>query len=266
MKRLLLFALAIVAAHAQNVQPRQIKLTSNHIIVGSSSQGADVAMSGDVTITSSGATTVIKVNGASVPASAAVLGSNSSSQAIAAPLTSAHLYVGNGSNLPVDVAASGDLTLANTGAFTIGNNVVNSAKSAVVNTRRTACIVIGANNAAAAIVDADLGPQSRQFFVNAASTVVEIEVAADAGTPNIIIGKSHAGSISNLTSSALATASSGGIACSNTGGTTGIDGATTCSSTLQNTSVAAGDWITLVSGTAGGTAKEMTACVTMTVN
>lgn len=34
-------------------------------------------------------------------------------------LTSAHLLVGNGSNIATDVAASGDLTLANTGAFTL---------------------------------------------------------------------------------------------------------------------------------------------------
>lgn len=34
-------------------------------------------------------------------------------------LTSAHIWVGNVSNLAVDVAVSGDLTLANTGAFTV---------------------------------------------------------------------------------------------------------------------------------------------------
>lgn len=36
-------------------------------------------------------------------------------------LTSAHLLVGNGSNVATDVAVSGDLTLANTGAFTVGS-------------------------------------------------------------------------------------------------------------------------------------------------
>lgn len=45
-------------------------------------------------------------------------------------LTSAHLLVGNGSNVATDVAASGDLTLANTGAFTIGNNKITLAKMA----------------------------------------------------------------------------------------------------------------------------------------
>src|ERR1044071_9025501 len=43
-------------------------------------------------------------------------------------LASGHLFVGNGSNIATDVAASGDLTLANTGAFTIANNAVTTAK------------------------------------------------------------------------------------------------------------------------------------------
>jgi hypothetical protein len=158
------------------------------------------------------------------------------------------------------------VTTTATWAPSVGANAVTSAKMAVVNTRRTSCMAIGANNAAAALANADLGPFSRYFFFPAASTVVEIEVAADDGTPNIIVGRSRAGSIVNLTSGALATAASGGIACSNTGGTTGLDGATTCSSTLQNTAINAGDWLTLVSGTAGGTAKEMTVCVTSVVN
>jgi hypothetical protein len=171
---------------------------------------------------------------------------------------------------------SGDATIANGGAVTIANNAittakingaaVTSAKQSVEPTRRTLCLLFGANNGSA-LVDADLGPQSRQYFVPWAGTLVEEEVAADAGTPNVILGRSRAGSIVNTTSSALATASSGGIACSSTGGGTGLDGATSCSSTLQNTSWNVGDWITAVSGTAGGTAKQMTACLTfITVN
>lgn len=54
-----------------------------------------------------------------VPASATVLASNANNQIIAAPLTSAHIFVGNGSNLPADVALSGDATLSNTGALTL---------------------------------------------------------------------------------------------------------------------------------------------------
>jgi hypothetical protein len=116
-----------------------------------------------------------------------------------------------------------------------------------------------------AITNAQLGPQSRMVIVPRAGTVTEIDVTGDAGTPNVIIAKNHAGSITNLLSSALATASSGGIACSKTSGVTGLDGVTTCSATLQNTSLAAGDYLELVSGTAGGTAKLMVVHVVYSV-
>lgn len=48
----------------------------------------------------------------------------------ALPLTSAHIYVGNASNVAADVAMSGDATMANTGALTIANNAVTLAKLA----------------------------------------------------------------------------------------------------------------------------------------
>lgn len=43
-------------------------------------------------------------------------------------LTSGHLFVGNASNVATDVALSGDATLANTGAMTIANNAITTAK------------------------------------------------------------------------------------------------------------------------------------------
>ncbi len=144
----------------------------------------------------------------------------------------------------------------------IANNAVTSAQLSVESTRRTTCIPFGGNDAASVLADSQLGPQSRQYFIPYDGTLVEMEVGGDAGTPNIILGRSRAGSIVNVTSAALATASAGGIACSNVGGTLGIDGATTCSATLQNTAWLKGDWIVAVSGTAGGVAKEMTACLT----
>lgn len=144
-------------------------------------------------------------------------------------------------------------------------NAVDSAKMAVVNTRRVCDIAVG-DTTGSALTDAQLGPQSRVCFIPAAATIVEMDVNADGGTPNVIVGKNHAGSISNIVSAALATASAGGIACSNTGGTTGINGATPCSSTLQNTSIAAGDYLELVSGTAGGVAKFFVAHIVYTID
>jgi hypothetical protein len=150
-------------------------------------------------------------------------------------------------------------------AADMGSNTVTGTQLAVVQTRRVCAMIVGADNATAALADADLGPQGRQCFIPAPATVVEVNVAADAGTPNIIPRKNSAGSGSNLVSSALATAAAGGIACSNTGGTTGLNGVTTCSATLQNTSLAAGDYLELISGTAGGTAKRMSVFVIYTI-
>lgn len=50
-------------------------------------------------------------------------------------LTSAHLFVGNGSNIPTDVALSGDATMANTGAITVTKtNGSSFGTAALVNT------------------------------------------------------------------------------------------------------------------------------------
>lgn len=162
-------------------------------------------------------------------------------------------------------AGDSTITVSNNSS-TGGVNIVAS-PSNVVGTniiKRNCTIVVGADNGVT-LVNADLGPQGKQCFIAAAATVNEITVAADAGTPNVIVRRITAGgSTANLTSSALATAAAGGVACSNTGGTTGIDGATTCSATLQNTSLSAGVWLELISGTAGGTAKRMSISITYT--
>lgn len=51
-------------------------------------------------------------------------GNTAPSPVSSATLTSAHIYVGNGSNKPTDVAMSGDATLANTGALTLASTAV----------------------------------------------------------------------------------------------------------------------------------------------
>lgn len=160
----------------------------------------------------------------------------------------------------------GSNTLTAIPGASLNNASVTSTQMAVVNTRRLCDIVIGDTSSSSALTNAQLGPQKRFCFIPYAATIVEIDISSDGGTPNIIIGRNRAGTIVNLLSSALATAAAGAIACSNTGGTTGIDGATTCSATLQNTSFNAGDYIDLVSGTAGGTAKYFAAHIVYTVN
>jgi hypothetical protein len=144
-------------------------------------------------------------------------------------------------------------------------NGVNSSRLAAVNTRHVCSMIVGADNGPV-LVNTDLGPKGRQCYVPYAATVVEIMVAGNAGVSSVIAGGNHQGTISSLTSLPLATAAGGGLACANTSGTLSLDGAMTCSNTLQNTPIAAGDWIELVSGSAGGVAKRLSVAVTYTVN
>jgi hypothetical protein len=124
-----------------------------------------------------------------------------------------------------------------------------------IRTTRICSLTVGTDDGAV-LTNTNLGPQGRLCPVPENGTIIEIVVAGNAGTPNVIVGRNRAGSIVNLTSAALATAAVGAIACSNANGVAGRDG-TTCTNTLQNTAVQSGDWLELVSGTAGGTAARM---------
>lgn len=151
-----------------------------------------------------------------------------------------------------------------TGTGTTGAAGATGATGPASTAGASACIAVGSNDAAAVIADSNLGPQYFQYQIDSAQTLVQITVAADGGTPNVIVGRNRNGTRVNLTSSALATAASGGIACSKTTAVVGVNPSITCSATLQNTALAAGDWIELVSGTAGGVAKGMGICFTAT--
>ena len=120
-------------------------LTDTYILVGNGSNVATaVAMSGDVTIANTGATSIASgvIVNADVNASAAIAYSKLSltgsilnadinaSAAIAysklAALTDTYILVGNGSNVATAVAMSGDATIANTGAVTVTDLTISS--------------------------------------------------------------------------------------------------------------------------------------------
>ncbi len=141
-------------------------------------------------------------------------------------------------------------------------NSSNSRKPLAISLK-TCAIIIGAENGST-LGTADIGPQKRQCFITAASTIVEVNVSADAGTATVQVGKNSAGTVTNLLSAALATAASGGIACSKTTSVTGIDGATSCTNTLTTTAVAVGDYLETVSSTTASTAKRMSIFIVYT--
>lgn len=129
--------------------------------------------------------------------------------------------------------------------------------------------VFGADNAASALVDADIGPQADLCQVPDAATLIEVGIKADAGTPSVIAQRfrPNGGTTVDLTSSALASAAAGAFACSKVSGvpsgsgTTSVNGTTTCSTTLQNTSLSKGDIIRTKTGATASTAKRVTITV-----
>lgn len=133
-----------------------------------------------------------------------------------------------------------------------------SGSTITMNGGRQACDINIGDASGSVLTDLQLGPQVGMCYVPYGSTILELDVRADGGTPQVIVGRSRAGSVSNIVSSALATASSGAIACSKLTATLALNGVTTCSATLQNTTLQTGDFLELVSGTAGGVAKLMT--------
>ena len=133
---------------------------------------------------------------------------------------------------------------------------------------RVCMIVIGADNGGA-LANADISPQGQQCYVSTASTIVEINVRADAGTPNVLLQRRRgAATVADLSSAVLATGAAGAAACAmSSTSQTCLDGTTSSGTvTLSNTALNAGDWIETKSATAGGTAKRLSIAVVYRVN
>lgn len=199
------------------------------------------------TVTCSGCTTI---TGSSFPSGAFAYGTWTSSSGT---------WVTNG--LTYLVAPLTAVPVLQAGTCIVPNGWQASLDPTCAELRKVCQIVIGADNGPA-LVNADLGPQGFQCYVPFAATVLEVMVSANAATPSAVPARNHQGTISDLVSAALATAASGGRACSNIGGTVSLDGVTTCSATLQNTSLSQGDEIDLdAGGVAGGTAARMSVAI-----
>jgi len=99
-------------------------------------------LTGDVTGIST-ANVVGKINGGAFPASATVVGSNSSSQPIAATLANTDIWIGTAGNLPAPFPVTGDSSMTAGGVMTNtkinGTSIpVNSAADQIINTSASA--------------------------------------------------------------------------------------------------------------------------------
>lgn len=104
-------------------------LTSGHIFVGNSSNvAADVAMSGDISITNAGVTAIVAgvIVNADINASAAIAYSKF------ATLATGSILAGN-AGVPTATVLSGDATIGATGILTIANNAITTAKILAAN-------------------------------------------------------------------------------------------------------------------------------------
>ena len=141
--------------------------------------------------------------------------------------------------------------------------------------KRSCDISVGDASSSSAVTNGQLGPQKHTCKIPAAATLLEVDVESDAGSPSVVVGRRRctawtsgtcsSEAVVNLVSSSVAV-NSGYMGCANSTGTAGLDGSTSCAATLQNAALSAGDWIELVSGAAGGTAKLVTVHVVYGVN
>lgn len=161
---------------------------------------------------------------------------------------------------------SGDVTTSGALVTTIAANAVTSAKMAVVNTQRTCMIEVG--DGTNTVVTSDYSPFIQgSCTVEQASTIVEVNLQADAGTPSVLLERRRgAATLADLLSGALA-ANGTTVTCARSGtSATCYDGTTSSGSiTTSNTSLNAGDRIEVKSGTAS-TEKRLRITITYTVN
>lgn len=114
-----------ISASAAIAHTKLANITAGSVLMGNASNAPTAtALSGDVTVNSSGVTAIgsgVIVN-ADVNASAAIAHSK------LANITAGQVLLGNASNVPTATALSGDVTVNSSGVTTIGNLAVTTAK------------------------------------------------------------------------------------------------------------------------------------------
>lgn len=116
---------ASVASDAAIAFSKLAPLTSGNVLVGNSSNvPTSVAVTGDVTISNTGVTSIASgvVVNADINASAAIAHSKLAS------MSSGNILVGSSGNVPTSVAVTGDVTISNAGLTTIANDAVTFGK------------------------------------------------------------------------------------------------------------------------------------------
>lgn len=169
-------------------------------------------------------------------------------------LTSAHLLVGNGSNVATDVAASGDLTLANTGVFTfntVNGNVgsfgtVSSVGSFTVNAKG---LVTAASNTAIQITESQVTNLVSDLAAKQSTTLTNAHILVGNGS-NVATDVAMSGDVNIANTGATSL-----VATSNATITT-LSALTTASSLATVGTITSGTWsATTIAINKGGTGQ-----------
>jgi hypothetical protein len=184
--------------------------TSGQVLVGNASNVVTpVAMSGDVTISNTGATSVANsavigkvLTGYTVTAGK-ISASDSLLQAVqktgsSLNATSGQVILGNASNVATPTSVTGDVTLSDTGVSTISSNVVTNAKSA-----QMAAYTLKGNNTASTANASDLTVAQVTSLISsttpAASTIPQADANKNLTVNNLIIGSTSTATAAGTT-------------------------------------------------------------------
>jgi hypothetical protein len=262
-------------------------LTNGNVFIGNSSNVATpVAVTGDVTITNAGVTTIgtgkvdntkldkinIPLSGFGAASANVALGGNKlsgvadptlaqdaatknyvdSATAAITNLTNGNVFIGNSSNVATPVAVTGDVTITNAGVTTIGTGKVDNTKLDKTNIPLSG---FGAASANVALGGNKLSGVADPTLAQDAATKSYVDAATGAIT-TLADGKIYIGSASNV---AAEVSMNGDVSISNTGATTIVPNAITSTkiadsnvtnAKLQNSSITINGNTVALGGTA----------------
>ena len=151
--------------------------TEGQILVGDGTDIASVAVSGDVTLAKTGAVTiaddaVTTAKLANIAQGSILVGGASDAPTVYDAKTEGQILVGDGTDI-ASVAVSGDVTLANTGAVTIADDAVTTAKLANI---AQGSILVGGASDAPTVYDAKT---EGQILVGDGTDIASVAVSGD---------------------------------------------------------------------------------------
>jgi hypothetical protein len=215
-----------INASAAIAYSKLASLTSGNIVLGDATNVAtSTAVTGDVTISNTGVTSIASgaIVNADINASAAI------SYSKLASLTSGNILIGNASNVPTSTAVTGDVTISNTGVTSISSGVIVNAEinaSAAIDYSKLAPLTSGnillgdaTNVATSTAVTGDITISNTGVTAIASGVIVNADISTSAAIAYSKLATLTAGNIvlGNAGNVATSTAVTGDVTISSSG-------------------------------------------------